>query len=95
MSELTDLSELEVDGDSKPLWKMTYGDYTYHLFDSQKALIFKGDSETPAYEISEHGCNCPSRMYRAMPCKHEKVIQWVGDGANTETEELVDADWLS
>jgi hypothetical protein len=95
MSELTDLSELELEEDTKPLWKIKYESYTYHLFDTKKALIFKGDDEKPAYEINEYGCNCPSRTYRAMPCKHEKVLEWLGEGTESEPEELVDADWLS
>jgi len=77
------LSELdiEVEAGSKPLWSVIIGDYRYVLYSAGKALVYKGDSREPSYEVSPVGCTCPGDRYSSNPCKHRKAISYIGDGS--------------
>ena len=80
---LVNLSELNlnIDDNSTPVWSVIVGDYRYILYSTNKALIFKGLSKEPSYEITPVGCSCPGDRYSSNPCKHRKVISFLGDGS--------------
>lgn len=86
---LVDLSSLnlDVEGTAVPQWSVKVGDYRYVLFTTGKALVFKGGSEEPSYEITPLGCSCPGDRYNSNPCKHRKAITYLGDGSAVPPEE--------
>lgn len=96
MDDLVDLSEAGPD-EAKPLWRIKYGDYTYKLFDGQRAEVYKGNQLMPSYEIVDGICDCPSRMYSEKPCKHERPLEWLGESSSdVETDDSEDLnEWLS
>lgn len=80
---IVDLATTEDHSGLVPLWRITIEDYHYVLYSGQKALVFKGESSIPAYEITSTGCNCQAAMYGNANCKHRQAISWVGDGGFT------------
>ena len=80
-----DLSKdsLEIGPDSKPLKTVVEGNYKYVLYSTLNALVFKGDSEEPSYEITPAGCSCPADRYRNDTCKHRKFVLSLGDESAT------------
>lgn len=80
---LVNLSELDlaIDQGSKPIWSIIVGDYRYILYSTNKALVYKGNSTEPSYEITPVGCTCPSDRYSSEACKHQKVLSFLGDGS--------------
>jgi hypothetical protein len=58
--------------------------YRYE-FHSDRALVFKGDSDEPSYTITFAGCDCPAAAYGKRPCKHEKALSFTS--AETRAEE--------
>lgn len=87
MADLNDLTDVN----EPPIWRVTYGDYSYELFPTNRALVYKAGQDKASYEITESGCDCPSRMYRGLPCKHEKPIAWIGS-KDKDTEDTLGLD---
>lgn len=83
---MTNLNDL-LDTNAPPIWRVVYGDYTYELCSENRALVYKKGATKHSYEITESGCNCPSRMFRNKPCKHEKPIVRL-DVADEDTIEI-------
>lgn len=84
-----DLSTLNLEAvsDSVPQWSVKTGEYRYVLYSTGKALVFKGDSQEPSYEVTPLGCTCPGDRYNSNPCKHRKALTFIGDGSSTPPEE--------
>jgi len=74
-------------------WEVTIDGYRYELFSNGFALVYKGDSVKPTYEIDTNGCNCPSAAYGRRPCKHEKPLTFKGDDNRNAGDEEDISSW--
>ena len=83
---LSDIS-LETKEESRPQWSVVVGTYRYVLYNDGRALVYKGESTEPNYEITRLGCSCPADRYRSDACKHRKAISFLGDSGTFESSE--------
>lgn len=83
---LIDLSELGID--SEPTATVVDGNYSYVVYPGGRALVFKGESKEPSYEITPSGCSCPAARYRTDVCKHQKFVLGLGDSSSGNPQDV-------
>lgn len=85
---LLDLSQdsLDIGPDATPTQVVADGNYRYALYTAGRALVYKGESQEPSYEITSAGCSCPASKYRSDVCKHRKFVLGLGDSSSGTPE---------
>ncbi len=87
---IIDLStdSLEIGSDSVPTGTHVEGNYKYVTYTGGRALVYKGDSKEPSYEITPAGCSCPAAKYRSDICKHRKYVLGLGDSSSGNPQDV-------